>query len=171
MADIPQKIPQADPASQVEPGSAKKKPQRSGDGAFDKIFTHQISGQIPGENASSSQRSQTGLPEIQGSFRASKIAQIHDQISSEQNRFLEQMTSSLDLFDQYAAFLGDPDKNLKQTYSLLEQILQLTGSLSKEMSEYQGKDESALSELRNLADQLLTTARVEQIKFDRGDYL
>ena len=167
MADIPQKISQADPVSPIDPGKAEKKSKGAGSGAFERILTEQIS-----DGGTSSVRdSQPGLPEIQGSFRAAHISGIHKQITADQARFLEQMTASLDLFDQYAAFLGDSDKNLKQTYSLLEQILQLTGNLSKDLANYQSEDTAALGDLRSMAEQLLTTARVEQIKFDRGDYL
>ena len=73
----------------------------------------------------------------------------------------------MDLLDTYAALLQDPDKTLKQAHGLLEQIIDQTKALDREAKE----NPDFSHDLKNILTQLLTTAQVEQIKFNRGDYL
>ena len=101
------------------------------------------------------------LPEIQGSFKAQQL-----NLSLDQTQFTQKLEASLDLFETYASWLGDPGKTLKQTHGLLEQVLSRTKTLALDFKE----DGTSNTDLKQILNQLMTTAEVEQIKFNRGDY-
>ena len=83
----------------------------------------------------------------------------------------QKLNDSLDLFERYAAFLGDPDKSLKQAYEILEQILSQAQTMTEKIDQQPESKTDQISGLKNILTQLMTTVRVEQIKFDRGDFL
>lgn len=119
-------------------------------------------------HTSESSQQKTTLSEIQGPFQP----RFTPSSNIDTSRFTLKMTAAFDMFEQYTTFLGDPAKPLKETYALLEQILSETQSLKKELDDGEtGSASGNIDEIKTILTQLLTTARVEQVKFDRGDYL
>lgn len=162
MTDIHPKITDHRQIQPSESGKAKPRPKKDHHLPFDKILSQEMK---PAETRSDSVTS-SRLSELEGAFRAGQIKPM----PLDKSEISRKLTASLDLFEQYAAFLGDPDKSLKQTYTLLEQVLAQTRALAGDMDQKQGLTPEQ-DELKTIVAQLLTTARVEQIKFDRGDYL
>ncbi len=163
MSDNNPKITNTNPISVAKSGLLKNKGTKHGNPAFDRILSEQI--KSPGMDSGIG-RSST-LPEIQGAFNAQNI----DLASLESNPFTKKITDSLDLFERYATFLGDPDKSLKQAYTILEKVLGQAKNLTLEMEQNPGQSSDKTDNLKVILSQLMTTAQVEQIKFDRGDYL
>ena len=157
MNEINPKITNINKISPLEPDIKQKKSSQKGDTSFGDIFTNQI-------NKSSNDivfKENASLGEIKAPFPAQRL-----NLELNQTQFTHKLTTSLDLLETYAAFLQDPDKTLKEAYSLLEQILDQTKALDQESRE----DPDFSHDLKNILTQLLTTAKVEQIKFNRGDY-
>ncbi|MCF6247928.1 MAG: hypothetical protein L3J69_11260 [Desulfobacula sp.] len=110
-----------------------------------------------------------GLPELQGSFRAQTL-----NLELDRTQFTQKLEASLSLLESYAAWLDDPEKSLKQAHGLLEQMLNQTKVLEQEFLSFDSSLESndnSHPDLAQILSQLKTTLQVEQIKFDRGDYL
>ncbi|MFH2059693.1 MAG: hypothetical protein ABIJ59_12430 [Pseudomonadota bacterium] len=154
---------QVDPLSPIGPGAIKNKSSQNSDGSFEKILDSRINAE--GHGDSTGQLS--SLSEIEGPFRAQHL----NPASSDQAQLSRKLNNSIDLFERYATFLGDPDKSLKQAYEILEQILSQTQTMTEELDQQPESKTDRISGLKNILAQLMTTARVEQIKFDRGDYL
>lgn len=161
MNDITPKINPIDSLSSIESKNIKNKTDQNTNGSFGKILKDRINADSHGNIIASSSR----LSEIEGPFR------ILNPASSDPTQLSQKLTDSLDLFERYAFFLGDPDKSLKQAYGILEQILSSTRMLTKELDQHSTDSTDQVSGLKDILTQLMTTARVEQIKFDRGDYL
>ncbi len=138
-----------------------KQPQKSsvpGSGEFQKLLNDQAQKQTPGTQDNQS----TSLPEITSSFKASRL-----NLELDTNLFTQKIEKSMMLLESYAAWLSDPKKSLKQTQGLLEQLVSQTRTLEEEFSSLSPAD----PELTKILSQLQTTIKVEQIKFNRGDYL
>ena len=158
MNEINPKITNINKISSVEPDIKQKKSSQQGDTSFNDILTNQI-------NKSSNDtgfKENTSLGEIKASFAAQRLT-----LELNQTQFTQKLETSLDLLDTYAALLQDPDKTLKQAHGLLEQIIDQTKALDREAKE----NPDFSHDLKDILTQLLTTAQVEQIKFNRGDYL
>ncbi len=102
------------------------------------------------------------LPELEGSFRAA----AHN-FKLDRKQFTQKLEASLSQLESYAAWLDDPKKSLKQTHGLLKQMLGQTKLLEREFK----SNETSHPDLAQILSQLKTTLQVEQIKFNRGDYL
>jgi hypothetical protein len=163
MNDIDPKINQIDPLYPTGSVLGQNKFNKTQPRAFDQILADRIKTELSENTANLS----GSLPEINGPFRA----QLLTAASIDPEVLGLQMTDTLDLFERYAAFLGDPDKGLKQARNVLEQILEQTQTLTEQMNQQEESGSGPISKLKHLLNQLLTTAQVEQIKFDRGDYL
>lgn len=158
MNEFNPKITNINKISSAEPDSKQKKSSQQGDTSFNGILTNQI-------NKSSTDtgfKENTSLGEVKASFAAQRLT-----LELNQTQFTQKLESSLNLLETYASWLQDPDKSLKQAYGLLEQILDQTKTLDRECKE----DPDFNHDLKNILTQLLTTAQIEQIKFNRGDYL
>ncbi len=172
MSDNHPKISKAVPTPAMESGSVKNKPRNKGNISFDKILSDQTRIDTSNKNLQPvSSGPLPGLPEIEGGFNLHRLAPL----SADPSQLTVKIADSLDLFEKYAAFLGDPDKNLKQAYSVLEQVLDQVETLAAEVEEHPGSKTESASDMgtgiKDMLNQLLTSARVEQIKFNRGDYL
>lgn len=172
MSDIHSKISRVDQVNPAQALSQQEKSKKTGHQAFDQI----LAGQIKAGSQSEGSEKSGGLSEIQGSFSARHLSALSPAMPENLTQYTSQISDSLDLFERYATFLGDPDKNLKQSYGLLEQILAQTRSLADQFDQETGQSQSPDNEkqfsgIKAIINELLTTARVEQIKFDRGDYL
>ena len=166
MNDINSKIDLLGKIANAGESKTKKSTRISSDGAFDKLLAHQLSAGSP-DSLEKSTASQSGLSEIQGAFRAQQLGTA----SFNLNGMAERVNDSLTLFDRYASFLGNPDKNLKEVYGLLERLISSTRSLAEEMNQQPKPDNGHARELKRILSQIMTTAQVEQVKFNRGDYL
>jgi len=157
MNEINSKAVNIDKISVIESEIHLKKSQQKGDGSFDKILTDQLDK----SNKDSSTIKGAALQEIQGTFKAQRF-----NVEFDTTQFTQQLNSSLNKLEFYAAMLQDPDKTLKQAWNILEQLTNDTKTLEQE---FKG-NEPANQELKNILTHLLTTVEVENIKFNRGDY-
>ena len=76
-----------------------------------------------------------------------------------------QVNNLLDTLDQYSQALGDPNRTLKQMEPLVRSMQQQAESLETQLGS--GDDES----LDGLAAQTVISAKVESMKYWRGDYV
>ncbi len=172
MSDIHPKITRTGHTQAMESGAVKNKSEKKGDGRFGKILADQTQ-TTPSEKNLQTIPSEPlpGLSEIEGAFNLQRLTPL----PAESSQLAEKLVASLDLFEKYAAFLSDPDKNLKQAYGVLEQVLARVQTLAGEMEQQQWSETESSpamkTGMKDILNQLLVSARVEQIKFDRGDYL
>ncbi len=77
----------------------------------------------------------------------------------------ESVQQGISLFERYAAGLADPEKSLKEIEPLLAELLKLVDDVI-------ASDEKASAdpELTKITDELIMNARLEQFRFNRGDY-
>lgn len=143
--------------SPIDPDIKLKKASQTGDGSFDRILAGQID---KGTNHSTPEKS-TGLPEIEGAFKAQFLPRTFNQ-----TRFTQKLDQSLNMLERYASWLGDPGKTLKQAHGLLEEILARTESLEQDFDENTAPN----ADLKEILTRLAATVAVEQIKINRGDY-
>ena len=145
------------PGTTAGEDSHLKKPG-SGDNIFQRLLDRQT-----GKGADNTVNAENpSLPELTGTFNAQKLSPAPDT-----GLFARKMEKSVNLLETYAEWLSDPEKSLKQTRGLLEQLVSQTHMLSKEFESLSSAD----ADLAELLSQLRTTVEVEQIKFNRGDYL
>ena len=146
---------------QISPKKKGNTPRPQGNGLpgdFSRILSDQLensgtSGLTSGENL--------GLPELGATYNA-QLAKL----SQDQNRLPELISDSIDLLENYADLLSDPEKTLRQAYGLLEQIRLQTLNIDRELT--QGDDGSP--QLKAILDHLSTVVELEKIKINRGDY-
>ena len=163
MNEINPKIPNIGKIAAIDPAIKSNKSLTKGDGTFGDILTEQIEKNIDDKALSKSSK----LPEIESTFRASQL-----NLSLDEPQFANKLNSSLGLLERYASWLGDPDKTLKQAGGLLEQLLVQTKTLTDEFNESTNSPNNLkYGNLKQILTQLTTTAQVEQIKLNRGDYL
>ncbi len=166
MSEFDPNIPNTNKISTVKPvgkptvtqDSEKQNSSIRNTTAFDDILLKTIEHELKNDLV----KGGSGLPEIDAAFTAKKI-----NLALDQTQLPEKLESSISLLERYASWLGDPEKTLKQAYGLLEQLSKQTRNLEAEF-----KDKDAIDpDLNQIITQLLTTVQVEQIKFDRGDYI
>jgi hypothetical protein len=112
------------------------------------------------ESASTSGAPATSLGEIQPCVFQPIEAPAEEPLVS-------QMGSLLDLMDNYANDLGNPSKSLKDIAPLLDTMNTRATELLKQSETLTPQDDS----LRRVASEVALTARMEMIKFQRGDYV
>jgi len=164
MNEINPKIPNIAKIAAIDPDIKSNKSHSKGEGSFGNILTEQI-----GKNSDTDSliNSPPKLPEIESTFRAAQL-----NFSLDKAQFTEKLNSSLGLLERYASWLGNPDKTLKQAGGLLEQLLTQTKTLTDEFNKSTISNGSVKhDDLKQILNQLTTTAQVEQIKLNRGDYL
>lgn len=129
-----------------------------GDHTFGHILSEQIGKTLPTEE----QKQPSGLLELQSPLNLS-----FTDTSFDPQKYAGKLEASLDLLETYAAFLNDPDKTLKQASELLDQILDQIQGMEQDLKSANAPD----SDINQILNQILTTASLEKIKLDRGDYL
>lgn len=158
MNEIDPKLINIHPAATSGKTVDTKKNQSAGNQGFDTLLNEQL-----GKPTSKTLKSQgLTLPELSGTLNTQQL-----NLTPDNTRFVEKLTSSLGLLESYASWLSDPEKSLKETRALLDRLVTQTDSLYASAP-------SLTTDNPELADILLrfkTTLQVEQIKFDRGDYL
>lgn len=164
MDEINSKISRIDNTSQTKAPQTVKGESKSDKTHFSDLLSNQIEQKSSSTKSSSKSLASQGLPELDASFKAHLFNTAQDPSTTTQK-----LQDSLDLFDRYAAFLGDPDKSLKESYTILEQVLDQVKTLSEDIKS--APSNTSNNDLKQIVLQLMTTAQVEQIKFDRGDYL
>jgi hypothetical protein len=82
-------------------------------------------------------------------------------------RTLQHASKMLNLLEEYAQALNDPNKTLKLIEPLVDQIQQRVKDLSAQCPHDAGPDD----ELATLVNKIAVTASVEAFKFQRGDYI
>jgi len=110
--------------------------------------------------------SSSHTPPVAGSGGIDPVASMSAQSipSSNQEQVLARASDLLDLMDKYAQALGDPKRTLKSIEPL---VRRMEGELENlEISSLgEGKD------LTRLSSEIVMAAKVEAMKFDRGDYI
>lgn len=158
MDEIDPKFPKIQQQNQTThaPSSGRQAPQ--GSRAFDSLLEEQV-----GKNKAEPAKSHDPpLPELTGTVRARQFGADLDK-----TEFTKRFETSLDLLESYAAWLSDPEKSLRQARSLLDELILQTRTLEASFAAH-AHDNPAIEEMLSL---FKTTVQVEQIKFDRGDYL
>ncbi|MBU1343573.1 MAG: hypothetical protein KKE44_24415 [Proteobacteria bacterium] len=157
MNEINPKIANINKVSSIEPDTKQKKSPQKTDCSFNEILTNQIK-----KSGQTTILKKTGsLLELESTFKTQQLNLMLDQ-----SQVAQKFTETLNLLETYASWLGDPDKTLKQTAGLLEQVSGQAKTLAQEIKEETGSN----PELKQLLTQMMTTIAVEQVKFNRGDY-
>lgn len=163
MNDFISKTGQVTPPDSVSGNRKKNIPGLKGDNTFNRMLSGHLLLQEADKALTQSENKQvSSLSEIQSPFKIPLAGQNFDL-----QAYAQKLSSSIDLLDAYAAVLNDPTQTLKQASGLLDQLL---GQLQGLEQEFQDADK-ANNELSAILVQLTTTARLEKIKLDRGDYL
>lgn len=89
------------------------------------------------------------------------------QIDSPAQRIVSQTSQLLDLLDNYASNLNNPSRSLKDMAPLVDEINANANHLLQETGQMPDSDEN----LRQIASEAVMTARMELIRFNRGDYV
>lgn len=87
--------------------------------------------------------------------------------SSGQPSILSKTQEVIDLMESYANCLSDPQKSLKDIEPALNRFV----NEAEQVHEQFTQNEKASGELTKILDDLRRAARLEQIRFQRGDYL
>jgi hypothetical protein len=161
MSEINSKAGNIDNISLIDPDIKSKISQQKGDGSFDKILTNQINKSSKGDESIRGGK----LQEIDGTFIAQKI-----NLALDKTQFTNKLDSSLNMLELYATMLQDPDKTLKDAWSMLEQLITDTNSLEQEFKENSLPNSELNDDLKSILTRLVATVEVENIKFNRGDY-
>ncbi len=135
------------------PGSQRQTPT-GGEKSFDKILNRTM-GEAQG--ADTSRQSPVPCVNAVAPPQLSEVGPVD-------GTTVRQADKILDLMDNYAKALGDPQRTLKSVEPILEQIEDEVNQLETDAST---KDEG----FRNVVNDIAVTARVEAIKFHRGDYV
>ena len=77
---------------------------------------------------------------------------------------LQYASNILDLMEKYTQALNDPTRTLKSIQPIVEDMLTELNGLTGESSTHS-------EELASLVNEIAVAARVETIKFQRGDYI
>lgn len=77
----------------------------------------------------------------------------------------ESVQQGISLFERYAAGMADPEKSLKEIEPLLRELLELVDDVIAT-----DKKASVDPELTKITDELIMNARLEEFRFNRGDY-
>ncbi|WDP88754.1 MAG: hypothetical protein HUN04_02985 [Desulfobacter sp.] len=126
-------------------------------GEFSKILSdHLASEQTPASTETG------GLPELDATY-ASKIAGL---ARTDTALMSQRVSGAIDLLDQYAGCLADPESTLKHAFSLLEEISDRATDINKELNAAENKD----SRIKEIMAHLDTVVALEKIKINRGDY-
>ena len=147
---------------QISPEIRPKQPKASASKAFGQILADQIS-KTPAKTPAGIGQ----LPEIEGAFNALNLSGQSQQTLP----LSREIETALSLLDRYAAFLGDPAVSLKQSSTLLDQLLGTTRDLTAELDARNHDPLNADTALKDILARIRTLAEVEQIKLNRGDYL
>lgn len=125
---------------------------------FASILSEQLEGTLP-ESSSSGQVS--GLPELNPSYNSLLVQEALGAPGLTQD-----LSDSIDLLETYAAWLADPEKSLKQAFSLLEKLSDQTQKMDGAFEQTSGGDKT----LKELITHLSSVVETEKIKMNRGDY-
>lgn len=86
---------------------------------------------------------------------------------SNQSSILNKTQEVIDLMDNYANSLSDPQKTLKEIEPTLNSFVNEAENVHREYVRHENKS----GELTKILDDLRRAARLEQIRFRRGDYI
>lgn len=125
---------------------------------FARILSQQLEG-VGSDSASSAQVN--GLPELDPSYNSLLVQDALEAPGLPQN-----LSDSIDLLETYAAWLADPEKSLKQAFSLLEKLSDQTRKMDRAFEQIPDADKS----LKELITHLSSVVETEKIKMNRGDY-
>ncbi len=124
-------------------------------GEFSRILSTQLEDcGLTGEEAQA-------LPELSATYSAQLAG-----LSQDQGLISGQISGSIDLLEQYAAMLSDPESTLKEAYDLLEKIQLQTLEINQGLTDTQASDPM----LANILNHISTVVELEKIKINRGDY-
>lgn len=127
-------------------------------GEFSKILSDHLA-----DDQNLSTESETGLSEL-GATYAAQLAQASLANSS---LIPEQISQTIDLLEQYANHLSNPQSSLKQAYNILGQVSLQANDITSSLEE----ESDVFSPLKEVLVHLSTLVEVEKIKLNRGDYL
>ncbi len=125
-------------------------------------FARILSEQLEGVGSDSTLSDQVnGLPELNPSYNSLLVQDALEAPGLPQN-----LSDSIDLLETYAAWLADPEKSLKQAFSLLEQLSDQAKKMDRAVDQLPEADKS----LKELITHLSSVVETEKIKMNRGDY-
>jgi uncharacterized protein YoxC len=131
----------------------QQKPAKTSAGGFSETLSRAMETEKPSSTAAGS------LGEIQ--------ACGFQPIETPTETLVRRTDSLLNLMDTYAQDLSDPSKSLKEISPALDTINQHATELLEQSKTLSPKDDA----LTGIASQVALTARMEVIKFQRGDYV
>lgn len=166
MTKINQQIPsQSDIRLSADSSKLKEKLDKLKNADFGRILSAQIADPSDVKEDKDVSNPASELPEIQSTF----TTELLDDVLT-QDMMTRGLEGSIELFEMYASLLEDPDKTLKQSYSVLEQLISQLQELTDQIDQNQGNETDSQKDIQRILLELMTTAQVEQIKFNRGDY-
>ncbi len=125
-------------------------------------FARILSEQLEGNGSGITPSAQVdGLPELNPSYNALLV-----QDALEAPELAEKFSISIDMLETYATWLADPEKSLKQAFSLLEKLSDQTRKMDEALEQLPVADKS----LKELITHLSSVVETEKIKMNRGDY-
>ena len=89
---------------------------------------------------------------------------INPTINSVHGQVIERASHLLDLMENYAEALRDPERSLKSIEPIVRRI-------DQELKDLRMQAKGIDHGIANLANEIAVTAQVETMKFDRGDYV
>lgn len=153
-----------DPVQSIQQKTTNFQKEKTGGSDYSPGFGQMLEEEIKANQGSKASPQDRGLPELGATFNPG-LAGLSDISRNMADPVAEKVTKSIDLLEAYAGLLANPDIPLKQVHGLLERLEGNTRQLS------QALDSSTPQDLKQVIAHLTSLVRVEQIKFNRGDYL
>ncbi len=151
--------PNIEKITRLDPALENNKGQKEGDKGFNQILTDKLASKDVDQSII---QTSSSLPEIDAVYKTGLMEGDFDT-----SLITGKIAASLDQLDTYSAWLNNPDRSLKQIWSLLQEVIENTQNIEDELKANSDTDK----DLTDIVTQILTTANVEQIKIQRGDYL
>ncbi len=137
-------------------------------GPFSKVLDKELNPSYAGKGP----ETDSGLPELQGTFRARAVATGPVTAKAGTAEVIADLESLMGRMETYTQWLSDPGKTLKQAQGLLlelsDQVRALSGKITSGKT---GQPSGREDELAGMANRLAAMVEIEQIKVSRGDYL
>lgn len=154
-----------DPVHPIQQKTTISRKEKPGVSNYSSGFGQMLEEQIKADQGTkASNPKENGLPELGATFNPG-LAGISGISRNMADPITEKITSSIDMLETYAALLADPEIPLKQIHGLLERLEGNTRELD------QALESDTPQDLKQVIAHLSSLVRVEQIKFNRGDYL
>ncbi len=142
------------------PGNKEAGRKDKPSGGFDTILENTLADNDPGEALTDAKKYE---PSSLGEISAPLPALPMDDTSIDLPTGID---TALDLFERYTELLGDASKSLRDIAPVLTDLTQQTHRLAEQVQDEPSVD----TRLVAIIDHMLSTATLEQVKMERGDY-